>query len=110
MDGRHGDWAKVVAMSPVPQFLQRIVVAGFGGLLIDRFGYADNHFVDSVLEAVGVPICPGEDGRWLFVDLRAYGERVFGSLPPQERLRRREKELHPVSVEWRGAFSVAESN
>ena len=41
--GDEGDaWARQVVGQPVPQMVQTLACAGFGGIWLDRWGYADN--------------------------------------------------------------------
>jgi hypothetical protein len=109
MDGRHGDWAKTAAALPLSQFLERLAFAGFGGLMIDRFGYANDSFEREIAKLIGERNKFDLGTRWVFFDLRNFTDRLLGSLPEPERAKRREMIMHPVTAEWRANFSVEEN-
>jgi hypothetical protein len=111
MTGRNHDWAKVTAELPLHEFIERIIFAGFGGLLIDRYGYKDSEFEQSVLSYLG-PASKfdlGRRWRWVFFDLRAFRERLESSLSSEERARREEVAKLTVRIEWLPSFSVSET-
>ena len=42
MKGREGDgWQRQVAAKPLPELVETLTLAGFSGIYVDRFGYAD---------------------------------------------------------------------
>lgn len=42
MKGREGDgWQRRVVAKPLPEFVETLALAGFGGIYVDRFGYGD---------------------------------------------------------------------
>jgi hypothetical protein len=88
MTGRNHNWARVTARLPLHEFIERITFAGFGGLLIDRYGYKDSEFEQSVLSYLGPASKFDLGGRWVFFDLRAFREKFESSLSSQERARR----------------------
>jgi phosphoglycerol transferase len=90
MTGRNHDWTKVTAELPLDQFIERIIFAGFGGLLIDRYGYKDSEVEQSVLGYLGPASKFDLGGRWVFFDLRAFRDKLEGSLSSEERARREE--------------------
>ena len=90
MSGRNHDWTKVTAELPLDQFIERIIFAGFGGLLIDRYGYKDSEVEQSVLSYLGPDSKFDLGGRWVFFDLRAFREKLESSLSSEERARREE--------------------
>jgi len=90
MSGRNHDWTKVTAELPLDQFIERIIFAGFGGLLIDRYGYKDSEVEQSVLSYLGPASKFDLGGRWVFFDLRTFREKLESSLSSQERARREE--------------------
>jgi phosphoglycerol transferase len=111
MTGRNHDWAKVTAELPLHEFIERIIFAGFGGLLIDRYGYKDSEFEQSVLNYLG-PASKfdlGRRWRWVFFDLRAFRERLESSLSSEERARREEVAKLTVRIEWLPSFSFLEN-
>ena len=88
MSGRNHDWTKVTAELPLDQLIERIIFAGFGGLLIDRYGYKDSEVEQSVLSYLGPASKFDLGGRWVFFDLRTFREKLESSLSSQERARR----------------------
>ena len=109
MSGRNHDWTKVTAELPLDQFIERIIFAGFGGLLIDRYGYKDSEVEQSVLGYLGPASKFDLGGRWVFFDLRAFRDKLEGSLSSEERARREELAKRPTRVEWLPSFSVLEN-
>jgi phosphoglycerol transferase len=89
MTGRNHNWGKVTAKLPLHEFVERIIFAGFGGLLIDRYGYKDSEVEQSVLSYLGPASKFDLGGRWVFFDLRAFREKL-SSLSSEERARREE--------------------
>ena len=90
MTCRNHNWTKITADLPLDQFIERITYAGFGGLLIDRYGYKDSKLEQSVLGYLGPASKFDLGGRWVFFDLRAFREELEGSLTSEERARREE--------------------
>ena len=88
MSGRSHDWTKVTAELPLDQFIERIIFAGFEGLLIDRYGYKDSEVEQSVLSYLGPASKFDLGGRWVFFELRTFREKLESSLSSQERARR----------------------
>ena len=88
MSGRNHNWTKVTSELPLDQFIERISFTGFGGLLIDRYGYKDSEIEQSVLSYLGLASKFDLGGRWVFFDLRAFREKLESSLPSEERARR----------------------
>jgi phosphoglycerol transferase len=76
--GRPADWAASVASQPLTTALPAAARAGFRGVWVDRFGYADNGAaVERQLTGlVGAPRFVSPNGRFSFFDLRAYAQRV----------------------------------
>jgi hypothetical protein len=110
MDGRNHDWTKVTAELPLDQFIERIIFAGFRGLLIDRYGYKDSEVEQSVLGYLGPASKFDLGGRWVFFDLRAFRDKLEGSLSSEERARREELAKRPTRVKWLPSFSVLENS
>jgi hypothetical protein len=108
--GRNHDWTKVTAELPLDQFIERIIFAGFGGLLIDRYGYKDSEVEQSMLGYLGPASKFDLAGRWVFFDLRAFRDKLEGSLSSEERARREELAKRPTRVNWLPSFSVLENS
>jgi hypothetical protein len=99
MKGREWDsWARTVAFDPVPRMLERLVLAGFDGLLVDKRGLNPNRYerlvgeLDRVL-GHGSRRLTHEDGSLTFFSLKAYrrdlaanyGAALFGAMAAAER-------------------------
>ena len=110
ISGRNHDWTKVTSELPLDQFIERIIFAGFGGLLIDRYGYKDSEVEQSVLSYLGPAGKFDLGGRWVFFDLRPFREKLESALSSEERARREEVAKLTVCVEWLPSFSVLENS
>jgi phosphoglycerol transferase len=110
MEGRHHDWAKMTASLPMPQLLERVALAGFRGVLLDRFGYPDASNETSISGVVGSEAKFDLSGRWVYFDLGPWADKLSSTLSDSERLRRVDKALYPIQVEWRPSFSIEESD
>jgi phosphoglycerol transferase len=81
MKGREGDaWQRRVAGQPLPEMVKTLVAAGFGGIYVDRFGYADQAAqmeaaLSKLLETE--PIVSG-DRRLAFFNLSGAAGRTRG--------------------------------
>ena len=110
MGDRNHKWAQITAELPLHEFIERIIFAGFGGLLIDRYGYKDSELEQSVLSYLGPNAKFDLGGRWVFFDLRAFREKLEGALSSEERARREEVAKLTVHVEWLPSFSFLENS
>jgi hypothetical protein len=110
MSGRNHNWAQITAELPLHEFIERIIFAGFGGLLIDRYGYKHSEVEQSVLGCLGPASKFDLGGRWVFFDLRAFRDKLEGSLSSEERSRREELAKRPTRVEWLPSFSIQENS
>ncbi len=129
MKGRETDtWVRSVCTEPVPRLLERIAVAGFDGLLIDRRGLNPARFqrmlgeIDAVL-GHGSARVEHPDGSLVFFDLRAYRGDLRQNYGPArfDELTRRETEglvvlwlagfvsYEPAGYEWRSHWGRANS-
>ncbi len=68
------DWQRTVSEKPLPEFLAALALAGFSGITVDTFGYADGGAdVEAHLAAaLGVKPLVSPDGRHLFFNLEAF--------------------------------------
>jgi uncharacterized membrane protein len=110
MGDRNHKWTQMTAELPLHEFIERIIFAGFGGLLIDRYGYKDSEVEQSVLSYLGPDAKFDLGGRWAFFDLRAFRDKLEGSLSSEERARREELAKRPTRVKWLPSFSVLENS
>ncbi|MEP7273794.1 MAG: hypothetical protein ABI882_20005, partial [Acidobacteriota bacterium] len=108
--GRESDaWQGWVAAKPAPDLAATLALAGFGGIYLDRFGYADS---GTQLEAdlagvIGKPMV-SENGRLAFYDLTEYQRRLRVETPAGEWEARRETALSPLLPVWQSGCSYVE--
>lgn len=79
MKGREGDrWLQAVSQEPASQFLKDLAEAGFSGVYIDRYGYADRAAqIEQQLESeLGVKPLVDDNNRRLFFDMRGYARSL----------------------------------
>lgn len=100
-------WQEHVAALPLPRMLEKIALAGFSALLIDRFHAGSG--VDALVAEIGrrsrVPARTSADTRYVLFEL-AVPESTPGL--ESDRAARREAALHPVFVAWGAGFSDPE--
>jgi phosphoglycerol transferase len=72
--GRNSNWHTIVVSQPLERVLNRLVINGFQGLYIDRYGYSDNgQQIQQELESkLGETPIVSPDERLLFFDLRRF--------------------------------------
>jgi hypothetical protein len=83
MKGREGDaWQKTVTALPVDEMCGKLAEAGFAGIYVDRFGFADmGADIESKLTAsLGPPTVVSKNDRLSFFELGKYRGR---KLPPE---------------------------
>jgi phosphoglycerol transferase len=112
MKGRPADWQSQLAASPVPQQVPAVAAAGFSGILIDRFGYADGAAsIESALRGfLGESPIVSADGRLSFFDLRPYAAHLRSTWPSQQVAALRTDTLQPVRFDWKKGFYDLETN
>jgi phosphoglycerol transferase len=111
MRGREGDvWQASVSNKPVPEMIETIVLAGFEGVYIDRFGYADNaaKFEIELGNLLGANPLVSENQRLSFFNLSAYQQKLREKYSAQEWEAKREEALYPLLATWSGGFSGLE--
>jgi phosphoglycerol transferase len=99
MDGRHGDWAKTTAALPIPEMLERLVFAGFAGVLLDRFGYPDAATEQQIATRLDPTSRFDTGARWVFFDLRPLYSNLVRGLSPSEIAKRRQIAIDPIGIE-----------
>lgn len=107
-------WMRAVAMAePPPRMLERLVLAGFDGLLVDKKGLDPKRFdalragIDQVL-GQGSPRLTHPDGRLVVFDLRPYRAYLSATYGPARLDALAAAEREAVSVLWLGGFSSYE--
>lgn len=111
--GRENDaWQRWVTAKPVPEMVGTLAQAGFGGIYVDRFGYADSGAkVETDLAGViGKPPIVSENGRLAFFDMTEYERRMREQSPQGEWEARRQAALNPLLTVWQSGCSDVEGS
>ena len=76
--GRPQDWASVAQGLPLSSLLDGVAAAGFSGIYIDRYGYADGGVAieKSIRALVGSAPMQSTNKRLLFFDIRPFAARL----------------------------------
>ena len=110
LDGRQREWARTSAALRTPNFLQRIIAAGFTGVLLDRAGFSDDTVETTFRNLVGPAAGVVDSGsRWLYFDLRKLSEEFWAGKSPEMIATLREAARHPIQAEWLPTFSDLEA-
>lgn len=103
--GRETDaWVGEVAGKPVGEMVRSLVLAGFSGIYVDRYGYEDNadSLESQLRQTLGVTPISGKGGRLLFFSLEAEAAKLRAQYTGAEweAQRTAAMALPPVSVTW----------
>jgi phosphoglycerol transferase len=112
MKERQADfWQKQVSLLPVGEFMQRLSLAGFNGIYVDRYGYADSgaQIESEISAAVGTEPLISGNGRLAFFDTTQFNKRLKEGFTDQDWQLKRDLTLHPLSLTWQGGFSGLEA-
>jgi hypothetical protein len=108
MKGRPADWQADTAGAPPEKLAPAIAAAGFDGVYIDRFAYAD--FAASteaeLQQVAGTPPLVSADKRFSFFSLRLYAQRLRDRLTPDQLRALGHATVKPVRSEWGEGFSA----
>ncbi len=109
--GREDDiWSRGVARKPAREMVETLAWAGFSGVYVDRFGYADNgakieNELSGVLSATPI-ISPNQ--RQVFFNLTGFQQKLKEQYPQEQWAAKREAALQPVIAVWQTGFSDPE--
>jgi phosphoglycerol transferase len=110
MKNREGDlWQKQIAALPIDQFVKSLGFAGFSGIYLDRYGYADNTVMKEQELSTALGILPfiSDDGRLAFFDMTNFNQTLREQYS-QNWAEKQDLALHPLLLDWRGGFSGLE--
>lgn len=107
MSRRNDNWTKVTSELPLNQFVERITFAGFGGILIDRYGYKNSELEQSVLSFLGPTNKVDFGKRWVFFDLRTFRKKLTASISGEERARREKFAKLPLQQQLEADFNAS---
>jgi phosphoglycerol transferase len=103
MRGRESQaWQAWVAAKPMPDLIDTLAASGFGGLYLNRTGYPDGGaaLTAEASRLLDQPPVASANGRLLFFDLTAHGQRLRARFTPEAWEDRREAALHPLLILW----------
>ncbi len=110
LKGREVDtWIRSVVIEPVPRMLERIAIAGFDGLLIDRRGLNPGRYhrilseIDTVL-GHGSARVEYPEGGLIFFDLQAYRRDLLQNYGKSRLEEMTRQELETLVVLWLDGF------
>jgi phosphoglycerol transferase len=95
---------------PMPRLLESLAYLGFGGIYVDRFGYADNgaQVEADLRKLLGIaPIVSG-NSRLAFYDTSGYVRKLRGSCSDEEWSSRQHLILAMPLLEWKRGFFAEE--
>lgn len=83
------DWNRTTAGLPVEKMLQRLVLVGFSGIYVDRFGYEDSgaELETEIRQYINLAPIMDSGHRYVFYDIREYADQYlsqFGDVELQE--------------------------
>jgi len=112
MRGRPIDeWQKEISAKPPSEMVRPLVLRGFAGIYIDRFGYPDKgKAIESELgQALGSgPLLESENKRLAFFSLLPFAAKWKAGTPPEKWLQLEKAERERLSLFWTGGFSGLE--
>jgi hypothetical protein len=109
--GRPEDWADDLVGLPTATVLDAAAAAGFAGLYIDRYGYADRAAAleNEVRAGLGSEPIVSQYGRQSFFDLREHRARLAATHSPEELAALRRAVLWPLRLERSGFIPLERS-
>lgn len=113
MKGRFADqWQADASRLPLPALLNKLALAGFGGVYVDRNGYEDGakKLENELRSLLGVTPLQSKNGRLLFFPVQAYAEGLRKQQGEQWWQASVAQELRPIVAEWGKGFSVLEKD
>jgi phosphoglycerol transferase len=111
MKGREGDsWQKRVSSLPVGELVLKLAFAGFNGIYIDRYGYADKgaQIESEIAHTLGSEPFISGDGRLVFFNTTEFNKRLKEGFNEQDWQVKQDLTLHPLDLSWQGGFSDLE--
>ncbi|MFO1463167.1 MAG: glycosyltransferase family 87 protein [bacterium] len=110
--GREGHTLQNLMQRPFSEFLENLVLEGFGGIVLDRFGFADaGKTIESRLQEIleSYPVV-SPDGRLAYYSLGAFADNLRTGMTNLEwQEKKREADL-PLLLDWQGGFYFQEGD
>ena len=106
MKGRPQDWAAQAQNLPIAALVPGVAAAGFSGIYIDRYGYADRAkaLTAQIQSLTGVTPIVSRDQRLEFFDLRPYAARLRAQFSVAEVARLKRATLYPPVIVFGNGF------
>jgi hypothetical protein len=102
--GRHHDWAARMAKLPARQLVEKISLAGFQGVLVDRFGYEPAE-ENTLRLATGGPVGIDSGDRWVYYGLDEVRRNLRVKFGERDWSQRQQAARFPIEISWQGKFS-----
>ena len=111
--GRSADWgAESLADQPLKEVLPKAVAAGFAGVYVDTYTYADGGTaaLAELAAASGETPSRSDDGRMAFVSLAPLAARLKAACSPAALRRAGNAFVHPADITWGRGFYEAQTD
>jgi len=111
--GREDDaWEKNVAAMPIPEMVETLVFAGFGGVYVDRFGYSDHgaQLESELADNLSTKPILSTNQRMSFFPMVQVKAAFREKYTPQEWRIKEDAALHPILADWRLGFYQLEGS
>jgi phosphoglycerol transferase len=96
MKNRPADWQAALAGKPLEEQVRGAAAAGFDGLWVDGFGFADTPAqLGALTKIIGSQPMTSESGRFSFFDLRPFATELRRDLGPERFRALGRATLHP---------------
>jgi phosphoglycerol transferase len=112
MRGRGADaWQRQIVAKPVEEMVESLAFAGFDGIYVDRYGYADRGagLEAKLLKLLGTPPITKADQRVAFFNLAEFTSRLRDQYTAEEWRAKQDTALHILTLQWKDGFSGLES-
>ena len=113
MKGREGDfWQKEITSKSLSDMVNNLSFAGFDGLYVDSYGYADkgSETISSLTSILQTTPLVSDNKRLYFFDMTKYNNQLKSQWAPNEFAKQKDRILNPLQLEWYDGFSNLERN
>jgi len=113
MKGRAEDnWEKEISSQDLPTMTKSLAFAGFNGIYVDSYGYADkgNETISSLSSILQTTPIISENERLYFFDMTKYNNQLKSQWTPEEFAKQKDRILNPLQLVWDNGFSGLEGS